>query len=78
MILYLLPFSSSLGKLTPRSFTPPYQVMFWVLVVLFLILTWLGACPIEEPYATLAIPISILYFMSFFVLVSLPAIWKKC
>nr|YP_010996925.1 cytochrome b [Dendrodoris krusensternii]WPH63909.1 cytochrome b [Dendrodoris krusensternii] len=77
MVLYLLPLSASYGKLVPGPFTPPYQVTFWNLVVFFLILTWLGACPIEEPYATLAIPISILYFLSFAVLVSLPAVWKK-
>jgi len=76
-ILYLLPLSSSYGKIIPASFTPPYQVVFWNLVIFFILLTWLGACPIEEPYATLAVPISILYFVSFAILVRLPSIWKK-
>nr|UEX93279.1 cytochrome b [Phyllidiella sp. Nanhai]WNR50712.1 cytochrome b [Phyllidiella pustulosa] len=77
MILYFLPMSAAYGKMVPGSFTPPYQIIFWNLVVFFVILTWLGACPIEEPYATLAIPISILYFLFFILLISAPAIWKK-
>ncbi len=77
MILYFLPLRATYGKIVPASFTPPYQVVYWNLVIFFLLLTWLGACPIEEPYATLAIPVRILYFLSFVVLVSLPAFWKK-
>nr|UYI30954.1 cytochrome b [Ceratosoma sp. HG0001] len=77
VILYFLPLSASYGKIIPSSFTPPYQVVYWNLIVFFILLTWLGACPIEEPYATLAIPISILYFLSFVVLTSMPALWKK-
>nr|YP_010429287.1 cytochrome b [Polycera hedgpethi]USQ67466.1 cytochrome b [Polycera hedgpethi] len=77
VILYFLPLSASYGKIIPASFTPPYQVVYWSLVTFFVLLTWLGACPIEEPYATLAVPISILYFLSFVILVSLPSIWKK-
>nr|YP_010574762.1 cytochrome b [Verconia nivalis]UZI00333.1 cytochrome b [Verconia nivalis] len=77
MILYFLPLGASYGKLVPTSFTPPYQVVYWNLIVFFVLLTWLGACPIEEPYVTLAVPVSILYFLSFVVLVSIPAVWKK-
>nr|YP_010574749.1 cytochrome b [Doris odhneri]UZI00320.1 cytochrome b [Doris odhneri] len=77
LILYLLPLGASYGKIVPASFTPPYQIVYWNLVVFFILLTWLGACPIEEPYATLAIPISILYFLTFVVLVALPSVWKK-
>nr|YP_004222103.1 cytochrome b [Aplysia dactylomela]ABK92209.1 cytochrome b [Aplysia dactylomela] len=75
-ILYFLPIAGAKGAV-PSSFTPPYQVTFWVLVVFFIILTWLGACPIEEPYLTLAGPLTVLYFLSFLVLVSLPVLWKK-
>nr|YP_010429300.1 cytochrome b [Goniobranchus leopardus]USQ67479.1 cytochrome b [Goniobranchus leopardus] len=77
MILYTLPLSASYGKIVPASFTPPYQVVYWNLVVFFVLLTWLGACPIEEPYATLAVPVSIMYFLSFVLLTSMPALWKK-
>nr|AUJ21234.1 cytochrome b [Hypselodoris bullocki] len=77
MILYTLPLSTLYGKIVPASFSPPYQVVYWNLIVFFILLTWLGACPIEEPYATLAVPVSIFYFLSFALLISMPALWKK-
>nr|YP_009271540.1 cytochrome b [Hypselodoris festiva]ANX10020.1 cytochrome b [Hypselodoris festiva] len=77
MILYILPLGALYGKIIPASFAPPYQFVYWNLIVFFVLLTWLGACPIEEPYATLAVPVSILYFLSFVLLISMPALWKK-
>jgi len=75
-ILYVLP-AAATGKIIPSSFTPFYQFVFWRLLVVFLILTWLGACPIEEPYETLAVPITILYFAFYLLLVCIPATWLK-
>jgi len=72
-VLYFLPIARTKGAV-PSTYTPPYQILFWVLVVLFILLTWLGACPIEEPYLTLAVPLTVIYFAAFFVLVSLPVI----
>nr|YP_009445809.1 cytochrome b [Hypselodoris apolegma]ATX68397.1 cytochrome b [Hypselodoris apolegma] len=77
MILYVLPVSALYGKIVPASFSPIYQMIYWNLIVCFIILTWLGACPIEEPYTTLAVLVSILYFTFFILLVSMPALWKK-
>nr|YP_002726380.1 cytochrome b [Siphonaria pectinata]ACE62825.1 cytochrome b [Siphonaria pectinata] len=74
MVLYFLPLAKSA---IPSSFTPPYQAIYWAFIVMFVLLTWLGACPIEEPYSTLAVPLTFLYFVSFGVLVSSPVIWKK-
>ena len=75
-ILYVLPVRAT-GKMVPSSFTPLYQFFFWNLVALFVILTWLGACPIEEPYITLAVPITIFYFTVYLVLVRIPSTWLK-
>nr|YP_009136670.1 cytochrome b [Melibe leonina]AKE07275.1 cytochrome b [Melibe leonina] len=75
-VLYLLPFGSS-GKVVPASFTPPYQLLYWMLISVFIMLTWLGACPIEEPYITLAVPMTVVYFSLFLLLVSVPTFWVK-
>nr|NP_038231.1 cytochrome b [Pupa strigosa]BAA89020.1 Cytb [Pupa strigosa] len=75
-ILYLLP----LGGATinyPAAFNPLYQYVFWVLVSTFGLLTWLGACPIEEPYSTLAVPLTVLYFILFGWLLILPTVWHS-
>ena len=76
LILYFLPLGVS-RKVIPSSFTPPYQIAFWRLIVVFVILTWLGACPIEEPYLRLSVPITILYFLLYLILVATPSIWAK-
>nr|YP_004222142.1 cytochrome b [Berthellina sp. TLT-2006]ABK92222.1 cytochrome b [Berthellina sp. TLT-2006] len=75
VILYFLPLAGT-KKTMASSFIPFYQVTFWGLVVTFVVLTWLGACPIEEPYATLAVPISIMYFMFYVVLIGFPSVWS--
>jgi ubiquinol-cytochrome c reductase cytochrome b subunit len=68
-ILYFLSIGSIKINI-PSRFNFFYQVWFWVLVVNFLLLTWLGACPIENPYLLLAGPLTYLYFFSYPILLS--------
>nr|YP_004934952.1 cytochrome b [Peronia peronii]AEQ93870.1 cytochrome b [Peronia peronii] len=75
-ILYFLPLAGA-NAAVPASFTPFYQILYWVFILIFMLLTWLGACPIEEPYLTLAVPSTILYFALAIILVMTPSIWKK-
>jgi ubiquinol-cytochrome c reductase cytochrome b subunit len=42
------------------------KVLFWVLVLDFFLLTWLGRCPAEDPFNLYAQVMSIVYFFSFF------------
>lgn len=75
-ILYFLPvgiFNYSFSG----SFCFAFQLIYWNLVAVFILLTWLGACPIEEPYITLAVPCTILYFFLFIILITIPIFWKK-
>ena len=76
VILYFLPLGSQ-RKVIPTCFTPLYQVVFWNLVAVFVILTWLGACPIEEPYERLAVPLTILYFLLYLILIAMPSTWVR-
>lgn len=46
-----------------------YQILFWGFIVIFILLTWLGACPIEEPFLRLAGPITWLYFRVLLILI---------
>ena len=43
------------------------QQLFWPLIIIFILLTWLGIKPVEEPYILLGAICTILYF-SYFVL----------
>jgi ubiquinol-cytochrome c reductase cytochrome b subunit len=59
-VLYLFPLFRKFTKAT--AYNAPYQVMFWGYVRTFLILTWLGGCPIEDPYITTSAVFSGTYF----------------
>lgn len=47
-ILYLLPFSQS--NIVSMSNNPLQKFLFWWFIGLFLILTWIGGNPVEDPY----------------------------
>jgi quinol-cytochrome oxidoreductase complex cytochrome b subunit len=44
------------------------NLLFWVFVANFLFLLWLGAKPIDQPYITLGMISTIIYFFYFFIL----------
>nr|YP_010713305.1 cytochrome b [Mesobuthus eupeus]WDA95756.1 cytochrome b [Mesobuthus eupeus] len=66
LILMLLSFSSS--KSRAFSFSLWNRTLFWVLVNIFILLTWIGARPVEFPFIFLGQSLSILYFLIFLLL----------
>nr|UYR45753.1 cytochrome b [Merostenus sp.] len=48
------------------KFYPLNQIMFWLFISLFIILTWIGARPVENPYIFIGQTASIFYFIYFF------------
>nr|ANA11070.1 cytochrome b [Arion rufus] len=64
VVLYFLPYLSKSWN-WPTSMLIFRQVNFWGLVVSFLMLTWLGACVIEQPYQSLSIVFTVTYFLGF-------------
>jgi len=67
-VLYILPLSSK-KWIRPRYRNPLSQISFWLLVVRFIRLTWLGACVIEQPFTFLSILYTVLYFIGFILIV---------
>nr|YP_588216.1 cytochrome b [Nautilus macromphalus]ABE26898.1 cytochrome b [Nautilus macromphalus] len=43
------------------------QWFFWSLVSVFLLLTWIGGCPVEAPYDVVGQVVSVLYFLLYLV-----------
>ncbi|MEO0547695.1 MAG: cytochrome b N-terminal domain-containing protein [Pseudomonadota bacterium] len=64
---------------TVRSgkYRPMFKWWFWLLVIDFIVLMWLGAMPAEEPYATLSLIFSVYWFAYFLVILPLLGVIEK-
>nr|AIA61522.1 cytochrome b [Cherax destructor]AIA61535.1 cytochrome b [Cherax destructor]UNJ13902.1 cytochrome b [Cherax destructor]WRV01072.1 cytochrome b [Cherax destructor albidus]CDL72708.1 cytochrome b [Cherax destructor] len=60
-ILFLLPLTS-VSKFQSLAFYPTNQILFWFLVSVILLLTWIGARPVEDPYIITGQTLTLLYF----------------
>lgn len=47
------------------TFYPLNKIYFWVLINIFFLLTWIGACPVEEPFIVVGQVLTIWYFLYF-------------
>nr|YP_009489632.2 cytochrome b [Mimoides lysithous] len=65
-ILIILPFSFN-KKIQGIQFYPLNQMMFWFMFMTIILLTWIGARPVENPYIITGQLLTILYF-SYFIL----------
>jgi len=59
-IFYIFPVLSR--KNVPSSFSPLQQCKFWLLVITFFVLTFLGAIPVEDPFPIIRAIFSVIYF----------------
>lgn len=73
-ILYNLPLINF--KSPPISQHPWRQFLFWIFINNFIILTWLGAQPIENPFTKISQIITITYFIFFLTLPYINALWN--
>jgi len=67
IIIITLPFSIK-NKFSAIHFYPLSKILFWIFVNIFILLTYLGACPVEEPFVSASQMLTCLYF-SFFILI---------
>nr|YP_009020467.1 cytochrome b [Geocharax gracilis]CDN85556.1 cytochrome b [Geocharax gracilis] len=63
-ILMILPFTF-FSKFQSLAFYPINQILFWILVSIVLLLTWIGARPVEPPYIFTGQTLTVLYFLYF-------------
>nr|APX40055.1 cytochrome b [Psylliodes cupreatus] len=75
-ILYILPFTNQ-KKFLSTQFYPLNKIMFWLLFTMILLLTWIGARPVEDPFILLGQILTILYFMYYLINPLLAQIWDK-
>nr|Q9ZY49.1 RecName: Full=Cytochrome b; AltName: Full=Complex III subunit 3; AltName: Full=Complex III subunit III; AltName: Full=Cytochrome b-c1 complex subunit 3; AltName: Full=Ubiquinol-cytochrome-c reductase complex cytochrome b subunit [Pseudochirops cupreus]AAD16870.1 cytochrome b [Pseudochirops cupreus] len=62
LILLIMPLLHT-SKQRSLMFRPISQTLFWLLVTNLLVLTWIGAQPVEQPYIMIGQVMSITYFL---------------
>nr|YP_009988397.1 cytochrome b [Stenocatantops mistshenkoi]QNM39696.1 cytochrome b [Stenocatantops mistshenkoi] len=75
-ILMIMPFYNK----TPFrgiQFYPINQILFWIMVVVVCLLTWIGKRPVEEPYIMTGQILTIVYFTYFIINVHVATMWDK-
>nr|ULR86946.1 cytochrome b [Macquartia sp. 1 HNL-2022a]ULR86972.1 cytochrome b [Macquartia sp. 2 HNL-2022a] len=72
-ILAILPFCH-LKKFRGIQFYPINQLLFWMMVVTVILLTWIGARPVEDPYIIIGQLLTIIYF-SYYIFNPLVSKW---
>ena len=59
------------------TFRPLTQITFWILIATFILLTWIGRQPVEEPYIIIGQIASALYFSIFIIFFPFVATLEK-
>nr|YP_009773397.1 cytochrome b [Hanleyella oldroydi]QIZ12614.1 cytochrome b [Hanleyella oldroydi] len=76
VILFFVPFIH-MAKLRTLSFYPISQMLFWTLVVIFLLLTWIGSRPVESPFEGVGQVVTVAFFSYFLVFPLIQILWDK-
>lgn len=75
-ILFILPITIQ-NKFRSTAFYPFNQIIFWIFIAIFRILTWIGACPVEAPYEQIGQIFTTLYFRYFLINPIIYTLWDK-
>nr|UQJ75285.1 cytochrome b [Proneotermes latifrons] len=74
-ILFILPAYKS--KFSGMQFYPLNQFMFWVMTNTVILLTWIGARPVEDPYILTGQILTVVYFMYYIMTPLTTKYWDK-
>ncbi|YP_003795358.1 cytochrome b (mitochondrion) [Oratosquilla oratoria] len=75
-ILFIMPFTQK-ANFRGLTFYPVNQIMFWSMVVIVILLTWIGARPVEEPYVLTGQILTVLYFLYYLMSPIMFMIWDE-
>nr|AVN68153.1 cytochrome b [Megaloblatta sp. ECMD1] len=74
-ILFILPMYKTNFRSTKMY--PINQMMFWAMVSVVIMLTWIGARPVEDPYIITGQILTIMYFTYYIIVPITSTIWDK-
>nr|ANS72684.1 cytochrome b [Globospongicola spinulatus] len=75
-ILFVLPFTHQ-ANFRSLTFYPINQIMFWSMISIVILLTWIGARPVEDPYILTGQILTILYFLYYMLNPFLTMTWDS-
>nr|WNO18717.1 cytochrome b [Coladenia pinsbukana zhui] len=76
LILMILPFTFN-KKIQGIQFYPINQILFWMMMMTIILLTWIGARPVENPYIITGQILTLMYFSYFILNPMINKIWDK-
>nr|URX54485.1 cytochrome b [Neotermes sp. 8 AB-2022a] len=74
-ILFIMPMYKS--KFSGTQFYPMNQTMFWMMTNTVILLTWIGARPVEDPYIITGQILTVIYFMYYIMTPMTTKLWDK-
>nr|YP_010946828.1 cytochrome b [Rhabdoblatta atra]WGO57585.1 cytochrome b [Rhabdoblatta atra] len=74
-ILFIMPLYNS--NFRGIQFYPLNQIMFWIMVNTVILLTWIGARPVEDPYIITGQLLTILYFLYYIMNPMMVKLWEN-
>nr|WGU15876.1 cytochrome b [Clephydroneura sp.] len=75
-ILMIMPFYHT-SKFRGMQFYPINQIMFWTMVVTVILLTWIGARPVEDPYIIVGQILTTVYFTYYIINPMITKTWDN-
>nr|ALO71167.1 cytochrome b [Sunius melanocephalus] len=75
-ILFIMPFINH-KMIKSTQFYPINKILFWSLVSMMILLTWIGARAVESPYILTGQILTILYFSYYFINPLIANLWDK-
>nr|WRQ18145.1 cytochrome b [Anaceratagallia venosa] len=76
LILIIMPISMK-SKFKGIEFYPLSQINFWMYIMTIMLLTWIGARPVEMPFTKTGLTLTLLYFSYFITDPMLTKMWDK-
>lgn len=75
-ILFIIPLTNK-RKFQRINFYPVNKFLFWSIVRTVILLTWIGARPVQDPYITTGQVLTIIYFLYYIITPLTLKIWDK-
>nr|AYW52623.1 cytochrome b [Elateridae sp. JWH-2018] len=75
VVLFIMPLFKK--KIQSNQFYPTNKILFWSFLSIVILLTWIGARPVEDPYIITGQILTVVYFAYFPILFISSLVWDK-